>query len=810
LEQLLAAQSINLTLSMKIRLALGIAKGMTYVHSCGFFHRDLTSKNVLIRKVSNNQFDAVVGDFGLAAKIPRSKSRLETVGSPYWMSPECLKGQWYDQTSDVFSFGIISCEIIARVEADPDILPRTHSFGLDYLQYVNLCPTNTPPAFLRLTFYCCIYDPRSRPTFSEISQKLELLLDKLDKPVEDSRNGKRSAAVSSNKRYSIDNYCVNWLNTSCGSPVYIGTEQTPTAHETNNLPSPQNIDKTQDNSHENVMNARQTNNLHHRRSLSENIIPFPPHTAPSDKARCHLINRRNSQLISSSKAIDEVLPLPTLSADNDIGPTNDGIFGNTTLRKVAETMFLKDPQYKPHMNKQSYGKSNPFTTLTQLKGVKKIIGTTPATYTTGVCDLFSSCFEIRVTKDSPIFSNQRNVSNSNQKQKQNQQAKSLPSSPKITQRKLSKIDKFVMQTSSKCNDNVNDLCDNENVLFNSDKAKISDNLKQKMELLDVPNQCQTIIKIANETNNRNDLTDSTSNSRTGTLKKKNASSLFSHPLFKCKEDCGRDDSHYYEHPKLLRGGSSESGFFSCLTDDDFSMHHRPLAKLSINGPCDYDPSFQYMDDRSSTIPSSLRSFDDFDLFDRNTKFDSSANDSLSVDMGLVNRLSLDSEINSLFHKNQLNNQLLYCKNRTSSIYTDSSEDISSLAGSDSLLWDDRMSTYSTTIPNQRSAQIAKIVEYFERNLKNSGTIYHQAKALPTQLAQATSTPIANDDDCLQRKVLTSQLPPTTISYQTTLSTTSKEYEAFCLDKNVSTPQRLNVCEGVVKSKLQLFDKLRNN
>ncbi|NWS49778.1 TESK1 kinase, partial [Probosciger aterrimus] len=179
LEQLLDSP-VPLSWSMRVKLALDIARGLRYLHSKGIFHRDLTSKNCLVRCEADG-YTAVVGDFGLAEKIPNysegsEKEPLAVVGSPYWMAPEVLRGEIYNEKADVFAYGIILCETIARVPADPDYLPRTEDFGLDVTTFRTMVGVDCPAAFLQLAFHCCSMEPTSRPSFLEITQCLEGIL----------------------------------------------------------------------------------------------------------------------------------------------------------------------------------------------------------------------------------------------------------------------------------------------------------------------------------------------------------------------------------------------------------------------------------------------------------------------------------------------------------------------------------------------------------------------------------------------------------------------------------------------------------
>lgn len=196
LREIIKKMDNNYPWNQRVSFASDIAAGMTYLHSMNIIHRDLNSHNCLVREDST----VVVADFGLSrlmvddkheeklsqGKLPGLKradrrKRYTVVGNPYWMAPEMIHGKSYDERVDIFSFGIMLCEIIGRVNADPDYLPRAMDFGLNVSGFLeHYCPPNCPTAFFPMAAVCCDLDADKRPAFSKLREWLENLKMHLD------------------------------------------------------------------------------------------------------------------------------------------------------------------------------------------------------------------------------------------------------------------------------------------------------------------------------------------------------------------------------------------------------------------------------------------------------------------------------------------------------------------------------------------------------------------------------------------------------------------------------------------------------
>ncbi|XP_037915366.1 LIM domain kinase 1 isoform X2 [Hermetia illucens] len=195
LKELIHDSGLPLPWEQRVSFAKDIACGMSYLHSMNIIHRDLNSLNCLVREDKT----VIVADFGLARIITtpmystsdkwlgsgtgttgRNKSRQRrqrytVVGNPYWMAPEMMKGNKYDEKVDIFSFGIVLCEIIGRVQADPDYLPRTSDFGLNQKVFKDKFCMQCPEAFYKIAFLCCELNPDKRPPFEVLEVWLESL-----------------------------------------------------------------------------------------------------------------------------------------------------------------------------------------------------------------------------------------------------------------------------------------------------------------------------------------------------------------------------------------------------------------------------------------------------------------------------------------------------------------------------------------------------------------------------------------------------------------------------------------------------------
>jgi len=141
-------------------------KGLDYVHQMHRIHRDIKSDNILL----GSDGSCKIADFGYAAQLTQEKAkRFTIVGTPYWMAPELIRGQNYDQKVDIWSLGIMVMEM---AEGDPpymDFPPLRALFlittkGIPGLKH----PEKWTTEFKDFVAQCLEKDAENRPTADQL------------------------------------------------------------------------------------------------------------------------------------------------------------------------------------------------------------------------------------------------------------------------------------------------------------------------------------------------------------------------------------------------------------------------------------------------------------------------------------------------------------------------------------------------------------------------------------------------------------------------------------------------------------------
>lgn len=113
-----AAKRKTLDWPTRLSIALGAARGLTYLHTFAercVIHRDVKSSNILL----DHSMNAKVADIGFSKYAPQegdSGVSLEVRGTAGYLDPEYYSTQHLTAKSDVFSFGVVLLEIISGRE----------------------------------------------------------------------------------------------------------------------------------------------------------------------------------------------------------------------------------------------------------------------------------------------------------------------------------------------------------------------------------------------------------------------------------------------------------------------------------------------------------------------------------------------------------------------------------------------------------------------------------------------------------------------------------------------------------------------
>ncbi|XP_076914527.1 putative serine/threonine-protein kinase PBL28 isoform X2 [Bidens hawaiensis] len=189
--------SIDLTWEQRLRICLGAARGLEYLHSGvgavhRVLHRDVKSSNILL----DADWEAKISDFGLSKIGPRNMFQTFLVTAPCgtlgYIDPKYVSIGVLTKESDVYSFGVVLFEVLCGRAASIEKFKDEFEFlsvsvknycgegKLDEIIFPSLLEQMKPNSleiFSKIAFRCLNEERSMRPTMRSIVEELESALE---------------------------------------------------------------------------------------------------------------------------------------------------------------------------------------------------------------------------------------------------------------------------------------------------------------------------------------------------------------------------------------------------------------------------------------------------------------------------------------------------------------------------------------------------------------------------------------------------------------------------------------------------------
>ncbi|KAK6119175.1 hypothetical protein DH2020_047107 [Rehmannia glutinosa] len=109
---------LPLNWEQRIKIAMGAAKGLAYLHAHNIVHRDMRPGNILI----THDHESLLGDFGLAkAQQDDTAHSSGVVGTLGYVAPEYAESGKMSTKTDVYSFGVVLLQLITGLRTTDEI-----------------------------------------------------------------------------------------------------------------------------------------------------------------------------------------------------------------------------------------------------------------------------------------------------------------------------------------------------------------------------------------------------------------------------------------------------------------------------------------------------------------------------------------------------------------------------------------------------------------------------------------------------------------------------------------------------------------